>query len=48
MKACLICRVAVGLSVRWLLKEWLASLHKDPTELLANLHAQSGVRRLGG
>ena len=48
MKACLICRVAVGLSVRWLLKEWLASLDKDPTELLANLHAQSGVRRLGG
>ena len=48
MKACLICRVAVGLSVRWLLKEWLASLDKNPTELLANLHAQSGVRRLGG
>ncbi|CAL1136847.1 unnamed protein product [Cladocopium goreaui] len=28
-------------------KEWLASLDKNPTELLANLHAQSGVRRLG-
>lgn len=24
------------------------SLDKDPTDLLANLNAQSGVRRLGG
>ena len=28
-------------------EEWLISLDNDPTELLANLHAQSGVRRLG-
>lgn len=29
-------------------QDWLVALDKDPTELLANLHAQSGVRRLGG
>lgn len=29
-------------------QDWLMALDKDPTELLANLHAQSGVRRLGG